>query len=109
MSQAELAEQGGKMALDLSGRGAVGVQVGAVRVADAGAFDIEEPDYVWAAAFGVTADGLPMIGRVPGFRNVHAAMGYGGNGITFSQIAAEIIAAGILGHDDADATLFSFR
>ncbi len=72
-------------------------------------FDIEEPDYVWAAAFGVTADGLPMIGRVPGFRNVHAAMGYGGNGITFSQIAAEIIAAGILGHDDADATLFSFR
>ena len=72
-------------------------------------FDIEEPDYVWAAAFGVTADGLPMIGRVPGFRNVHAAMGYGGNGITFSQIAAEIIAAVILGHDDADATLFSFR
>ncbi len=72
-------------------------------------FDIEEPDYVWAAAFGVTADGLPMIGRVPGFRNVHAAMGYGGNGITFSQIAAEIIAAGILGHDDTDATLFSFR
>lgn len=72
-------------------------------------FDIEEPDYVWAAAFGVTADGLPMIGRVPGFRNVHAAMGYGGNGITFSQIAAEIIAASILGHDDADAALFSFR
>jgi glycine/D-amino acid oxidase-like deaminating enzyme len=72
-------------------------------------FEIGEPDYLWSAAFGVTSDGLPMIGRVPGFRNVHAAMGYGGNGITFSQIAAEILSAGILGHDDPDATLFSFR
>lgn len=26
---------------------------------------IEEPAYRWAAAFGVTSDGLPMIGAVP--------------------------------------------
>lgn len=54
---------------------------------------IEEPDYQWAAAFGTTADGLPMIGAVPGFNKVYAAMGYGGNGITFSQIAAEILSS----------------
>lgn len=70
---------------------------------------IEDPDYQWAAAFGVTADGLPMIGAVPGLQNVYAAMGYGGNGITFSQIAAEIVSAAILGHDDPDSQLFAFR
>lgn len=70
---------------------------------------IEEPDYQWAAAFGVTADGLPMIGPVPELQNVYAAMGYGGNGITFSQIAAEIVSAAILGHDDPDSQLFQLR
>lgn len=35
---------------------------------------------------------------------VYAAMGYGGNGITFSQIAAEI-----LDHRDPDGELFAFR
>lgn len=69
---------------------------------------IGEPDYRWAAAFGVTAQGLPMIGRVPGMRSAFAAMGYGGNGITFSQIAAEIISSSILGHADPDAGLFPF-
>ncbi len=66
------------------------------------------PDYRWAAAFGVTAQGLPMIGRVPCMRNAFATMGYGGNGITFSQIAAEIISSSILGHADPDASLFPF-
>ncbi|WP_457588142.1 NAD(P)/FAD-dependent oxidoreductase [Ensifer canadensis] len=69
---------------------------------------IGEPDYRWAAAFGVTAQGLPMIGRVPGMQNAFATMGYGGNGITFSQIAAEIISSSILGHADPDASLFPF-
>lgn len=71
--------------------------------------DSAEPDYQWAAAFGTTADGLPMIGAVPGFNKVYAAMGYGGNGITFSQIAAEILSAEILGHQDPDRELFAFR
>lgn len=70
---------------------------------------IEEPAYRWGAAFGVTSDGLPMIGAVPGLKNVYAAMGYGGNGITFSQIAAEMISCAILGHKDPDASLFQFR
>ncbi|MNY67795.1 hypothetical protein D3C86_2054500 [compost metagenome] len=49
-----------------------------------------------------------MIGLVPGLRNAFATMGYGGNGITFSQIAAEIISSSILGHADPDASLFPF-
>ena len=69
---------------------------------------LPEPDHVWAAPFGATRTGLPLIGRVPGLKNVFAVMGFGGNGITFSQIAAEIVAADIAGHGDADADLFAF-
>jgi glycine/D-amino acid oxidase-like deaminating enzyme len=34
---------------------------------------------------------LPLIGPVPGAKNVYAAFGYGGNGITFSFLAARLI------------------
>lgn len=36
-------------------------------------------------------------------------MGYGGNGITFSRIASEIVSASIGGLDDTDAGLFAFN
>lgn len=70
---------------------------------------IDEPAYAWSAAFGATPDGLPLIGPVPGMETVFATMGYGGNGITFSQIAAEIVSSRIFGHEDPDAALFSMR
>ena len=35
-------------------------------------------------------------------------MGYGGNGITFSQIASEIVATELGGGRDRDADLFAF-
>ena len=71
--------------------------------------DVGKPEYRWAAAFGSTRPGIPMIGPVPGHSNVYAAMGYGGNGITFSKIAAEILSARIGGKLDEDADLFPFR
>ena len=37
------------------------------------------------------SDGLPLIGPVPGAKGVYAAYGYGGNGITFSFLAAHLI------------------
>lgn len=70
--------------------------------------DIGAPEYSWAAPFGATKTGLPLIGEVPGLENIYAVMGFGGNGITFSKIAAEIISAEIRGRSDADADLFSF-
>jgi hypothetical protein len=36
-------------------------------------------------------------------------MGYGGNGIAFSRIAAEIVRADLTGATDADAALFAFE
>ena len=45
----------------------------------------------WAGAFASTRDGLPYIGETPEFPRATFALGYGGNGITFSQIAAELL------------------
>ncbi|MDF2120432.1 FAD-dependent oxidoreductase [Roseiarcaceae bacterium H3SJ34-1] len=53
--------------------------------------------FAWSGAFGQTGDGLPLIGRVPGHRRLHAAYGYGGNGITFSFLASRMIARMIAG------------
>ncbi len=65
-------------------------------------------DYSWAGTFAETADGLPYIGSVPEQPHAIFALGFGGNGITFSQVAAEIIRDQAVGHANRDADLFSF-
>lgn len=54
-------------------------------------------EHAWCGTFGETADGLPLIGPVPGMAGVYAAYGYGGNGITFSYLAAQMIGAMLAG------------
>jgi glycine/D-amino acid oxidase-like deaminating enzyme len=66
------------------------------------------PEFAWAGSFGSTTTGLPYIGALPRHPRIHAVMGYGGNGITFSQVASEIVASAIGGADDTDAKLFAF-
>jgi glycine/D-amino acid oxidase-like deaminating enzyme len=51
----------------------------------------------WAGTFDTTSDGLPLIGPVPGKKGIYAAYGYGGNGITFSYLAAQLIGGLIAG------------
>lgn len=68
-----------------------------------------EPEYSWAASFGETATGLPTIGEIPGHKNCWVALGYGGNGITYSRIAAEILHSALTGERDPDADLYAFR
>ena len=48
-------------------------------------------EFRWSGTFDTTSDGLPLIGPVPGAKGVYAAYGYGGNGITFSFLAAHLI------------------
>lgn len=67
------------------------------------------PEFAWTGAFGSTRTGLPLIGFVPGHPRVHAVLGYGGNGITFSRIAAELVCSELSGKKDADAALFGFK
>lgn len=66
-------------------------------------------DYAWAGTFGSSSTGTPSIGSVPGLPGCLAALGYGGNGITFSMLAAQLVRTHVLGQHDADAELFSFR
>ncbi|MBB4289039.1 glycine/D-amino acid oxidase-like deaminating enzyme [Rhizobium leguminosarum] len=54
-------------------------------------------EHAWCGTFGETADGLPLIGPVPEMPHVFAAYGYGGNGITFSYLAAQMIGAMLAG------------
>lgn len=67
------------------------------------------PAFAWAGCFGESPTGLPAIGPLPGFTRVHAVMGFGGNGITFSMLAAQLISRRILGLSDPDAEIFGFR
>lgn len=67
-----------------------------------------EVAYSWAGTFGKTIDGLPYIGRHPKVPHTWFALGYGGNGITFSLIAAESIRDQILGGTSPDTALFGF-
>jgi len=66
-------------------------------------------DLAWAGTFGSSINGLPTIGEIPGYQNCWAALGYGGNGITFSRIASELIRSAAAGLQDSDADLFAFR
>jgi glycine/D-amino acid oxidase-like deaminating enzyme len=66
-------------------------------------------EYAWAGAFAETEDGLPYIGPAPGFAHATYALGYGGNGVTFSAIAADILRDLALGRAPRDADLFAFE
>lgn len=67
-----------------------------------------EVAYAWAGTFAETADGLAYIGEAQDHPNAYFALGYGGNGITYSVVAAEIIRDAVLGQPNPDADLFRF-
>jgi glycine/D-amino acid oxidase-like deaminating enzyme len=66
------------------------------------------PEFSWTGTFGSTKDALPYIGTYDKTPHTYYALGFGGNGITFSVLAAEIIRDMILGKKNKDAGLFSF-
>lgn len=68
-----------------------------------------EPSFAWAGTFAETPDSLPYFGchQEHGER-VHFAMAYGGNGIVFSLLGAEILRASILGENHPLASFLSF-
>jgi glycine/D-amino acid oxidase-like deaminating enzyme len=67
------------------------------------------PAFSWCGAFGASAHGLPTIGPVPGLRNCFAVLGYGGNGITFSMLAAQMLRNLLTGESEPDLDLVRFR
>jgi glycine/D-amino acid oxidase-like deaminating enzyme len=65
-----------------------------------------EPRERWAAVFGGSPDGLPAIGRAANSDRVWLASGFGGNGITFAALAAELLTAELTGSPDPDLACF---
>jgi glycine/D-amino acid oxidase-like deaminating enzyme len=65
-----------------------------------------EVDYSWAGAFGESVTGLPSIAPVPDMDHAWAVMGFGGNGITYSVIASQVVSAALRGGADPDADLY---
>jgi glycine/D-amino acid oxidase-like deaminating enzyme len=64
--------------------------------------------FAWCGSFGGSARGTPTIGPVPGMPHCYAVLGYGGNGITFAALAAQLLRAHVEGAPDPDADLFAF-
>ena len=65
-------------------------------------------DFCWAGTFIETDDGLPYIGSIKNLPHTYFALGYGGNGITFSQLAAEILCDLLMGKENKDEEIYSF-
>ena len=65
-------------------------------------------DMAWCGTFRSTGDGLPFIGSWQGNDRMLYALGYGGNGITFSMIAAQMLRNRLKGVKDDREEVFSF-
>lgn len=60
-------------------------------------FAIRSVNYKWSSQFFEPIDGLAYIGHFPGHAdNVYVATGFGGNGMTYSHIAAKLISDMVL-------------
>lgn len=68
-----------------------------------------EPEFAWTGTFGCTVDGLPFIGPYRKLPNGYFALGFGGNGITFSVVAAQILRDLLTGKRSDDQKLFAFE
>jgi glycine/D-amino acid oxidase-like deaminating enzyme len=66
-------------------------------------------EFAWTGSFGGSDTGLPTIGRIPRMPNCWVALGYGGNGTTYSRIAADVISSALTGRTDVDADLYAFQ
>ena len=67
------------------------------------------PEYAWEGLFATTPDGLPYIGTHGRYPRHLFALGYGGNGMTFGFLAAEILDRLIRGVARPEDELFRFN
>jgi glycine/D-amino acid oxidase-like deaminating enzyme len=66
-------------------------------------------EFSWTGTFGTTKDALPYIGTYDKTPHTYYALGFGGNGIVFSMIAAEMIRDMLQGKKSENAHLFAFN
>jgi Rieske Fe-S protein len=55
-------------------------------------FNVRQVVYRWSSQYYEPTDGLPYIGGLPGAdKNIYVATGYGGNGMIYSHVAAQVL------------------
>jgi len=71
--------------------------------------DLPPVAYAWGGSFAGTRDGLPFIGAVPGLHpRLQFALCYGGNGISYSVHAAEMMRAHVESRPHVLDAVFGF-
>ncbi len=71
-------------------------------------FEVKEVRYRWSSQYYEPADGIAYIGQLPGHsKQVLVATGFGGNGMTYSHIAAITLKHIVLEEESAYIPLFS--
>lgn len=71
-------------------------------------FRVKRITHQWSSQYYEPADGLPYIGHLPGgAEHTWVATGFGGNGMTYSQVAARLLTDHICNTPGADLNLFS--
>jgi gamma-glutamylputrescine oxidase len=68
--------------------------------------EVPEITHRWAGIFGSTDDELPLVGRLPGARNVWVSCGYSGHGNVMGLACGELVADAITGSPAAEVALF---
>lgn len=66
-------------------------------------------EFSWCGTFGTTKDSLPYIGTYTKTPHTYYALGFGGNGITFSVIAAQIITDILKNKKNIDKEIYKFE
>lgn len=69
-------------------------------------FNIDSIDYHWFTQDQKTPDQLPLVGLLPGSKNIYIATGFNGWGMTTSHVAAGVITDLIAGRQNPAAALF---
>ncbi len=66
----------------------------------------EQVAFRWSSEVFESVDGLPHIGQMPGAKKIWLATGFGGNGLTWGSLSAEMLTDAILGRESPYADLF---
>jgi glycine/D-amino acid oxidase-like deaminating enzyme/nitrite reductase/ring-hydroxylating ferredoxin subunit len=70
-------------------------------------FEVKKIDYRWSSQYFEPVDGLPYIGHMPGQPGrILVATGFGGNGMTYSNVAAGLLKSIVLGEKSEYIDLF---
>jgi glycine/D-amino acid oxidase-like deaminating enzyme len=96
----QVSQEGPRDAMNGAKAGTIAAKLGSLIGADIAI------DRKWTATFGVSPDGLPAIGRARHHDNLWLASGFGGNGVSFAALAAELLGAEFAGTPDPAAECF---